>query len=116
KHAPAAPVYAHTAYGLQITGGSTTTWSEFDRYRQAGAMTRGLLINAAANKSGLPASDIRTENGTVIAGDQTFTYGELADDAAKLEAPKEVALKGPKDWKIIGKATRRLDGPEKING
>ncbi len=116
KHAPAAPVYAHTAYGLQITGGSTTTWSEFDRYRQAGAMTRTLLINAAAQKSGVSPGDCRTENGTVIAGDKAFTYGELADDAAKLEAPDEVALKDPKDWKIIGKATKRLDSPEKING
>ncbi|HXO28458.1 MAG TPA: molybdopterin cofactor-binding domain-containing protein, partial [Thermoanaerobaculia bacterium] len=34
EHAPAAPVYSHTAYGMQITGGSTTTWSELDRYRQ----------------------------------------------------------------------------------
>lgn len=116
KHAPAAPVYAHTAYGLQITGGSTTTWSEFDRYRQAGAMTRVLLINAAAQKTGLPMSDLVTENGVVIAGDQRFTYGELADDAAKLEAPTEVALKDPKDWKIIGKPTKRLDSAEKING
>lgn len=116
KHAPAAPVYAHTAYGLQITGGSTTTWSEFDRYRQAGAMSRMLLIEAAAQKTGLPANDLRTENGVVIAGEQRFTYAELADDAAKLEAPKEVPLKEPKDWKIIGKATKRLDSPEKING
>src|SRR5262249_21326970 len=40
EHAPAAPVYAHTAFGMQMTGGSTTTWSEFDRYRQVGAMAR----------------------------------------------------------------------------
>ncbi|MDZ4097486.1 MAG: xanthine dehydrogenase family protein molybdopterin-binding subunit [Methylophilaceae bacterium] len=116
KHAPAAPVYAHTAYGLQITGGSTTTWSEFDRYRHAGALTRLLLINAAAQRAGVQPSDCTTENGVVIAGDQRFTYAELADDAAKLEAPTEVALKDPKDWKIIGKATKRLDSAEKING
>jgi isoquinoline 1-oxidoreductase subunit beta len=116
KHAPAAPVYAHTAYGLQITGGSTTTWSEFDRYRQAGAMTRALLINAAAQKAGVSASDCVTENGVVVAGLERYTYGELADDAAKLETPESVALKDPADWKIIGKATKRLDTPEKING
>jgi len=57
EHAPAAPEYAHTAYGLQITGGSSTTWSEFDRYRQAGALTRALLVNAAAQRLGVePAS------------------------------------------------------------
>jgi isoquinoline 1-oxidoreductase beta subunit len=116
EHAPAAPVYAHTVYGLQITGGSTTTWSEFDRYRQAGATARSLLVSAAAQRFGVDASQCRTENGVVIAGDQQATYGELADDAAKLETPKNVALKDPKDWKIIGRATKRLDSAEKTDG
>ncbi len=116
EHAPAAPVYAHTAYGLQITGGSTTTWSEFDRYRQAGAMSRTLLVMAAAKRLGVSPEQCRTENGIVIVGDQRLTYGELADDAAKLEAPAEVPLRNPSQWKIIGKATKRLDSREKIDG
>jgi isoquinoline 1-oxidoreductase beta subunit len=116
EHAPPAPVYAHTAYGLQITGGSTTTWSEFDRYRQAGAMSRTLLVMAAANRLGVSPEQCRTENGMVIVGDQRFTYGELADEAAKLEAPSEVPLRDPSEWKIIGKATKRLDSREKIDG
>ena len=116
EHAPAAPAYIHTAYGLQITGGSSTTWSEFDRYRQVGALTRALLINAAAQKLGVKAADCKTENGMVISGDQKVPYGELVEIAAKLETPTAVTLKDPKDWKIIGKATKRLDGPEKING
>jgi isoquinoline 1-oxidoreductase beta subunit len=115
-HAPAAPEYIHTAYGIQITGGSSTTWSEFDRYRQAGALTRALLINAAAKKLGVTSESIQTENGFVISGDKKISYGDLAEAAAKLETPKAVTLKQPKDWKIIGKATKRLDGPEKING
>ncbi|MFA6178787.1 MAG: xanthine dehydrogenase family protein molybdopterin-binding subunit [Candidatus Methylopumilus sp.] len=116
EHAPAAPQYAHTAYGMQITGGSSTTWSEFDRYRQAGALTRALLVNAAAKQWGVEPAACKTENGMVIAGDKRISYGELAEAAAKLETPKAVTLKDPKDWKIIGKATKRLDGPEKING
>ena len=48
EHAPAAPAYFHTAFGIQMTGGSTSTWSEFDRYRQAGALAREMLIQAAA--------------------------------------------------------------------
>ena len=115
-HAPAAPEYIHTAYGIQITGGSSTTWSEFDRYRQAGALTRALLVNAAAKKLGVSAESIKTENGFAISGDKKISYGDLAEAAAKLETPKAVTLKEPKDWKIIGKATKRLDGPEKING
>ena len=116
EHASAAPEYIHTAYGIQITGGSSTTWSEFDRYRQAGALTRALLINAAAEKLGVAANGLKTENGFVISGDEKITYGDLAEAAANLETPKSITLKEPKDWKIIGKATKRLDGPEKING
>ncbi|HSI43627.1 MAG TPA: xanthine dehydrogenase family protein molybdopterin-binding subunit [Methylotenera sp.] len=116
EHAAAAPEYAHTAYGMQITGGSSTTWSEFDRYRQAGALTRALLVAAAAKQLNVSADSIKTEGGYAISGDKKISYGELAEVAAKLETPTAVTLKDPKDWKIIGKATKRLDGPEKING
>ena len=116
EHASAAPEYAHTAYGIQITGGSSTTWSEFDRYRQAGALTRALLVTAAAAELAVPAESIKTENGFAISGDKKISYGDLAEAAAKIETPKAVTLKDPKDWKVIGKATKRLDGPEKING
>jgi len=116
EHAPAAPQYGHTAYGLQITGGSSTTWSEFDRYRQVGALTRALLVSAAAQQLGVDASSLKTENGFIISGDKKLSYGELAEAAAKLDTPKVITLKEPKDWKIIGKATKRLDSPEKING
>ena len=56
EHAPAAPAYAHTAFGMQMTGGSTRTWSEFDRYRQAGATARALLVQAAAQRFDVPAA------------------------------------------------------------
>jgi isoquinoline 1-oxidoreductase beta subunit len=116
EHAPAAPAYAHTMFGIQMTGGSTSTWTEFERYRQAGALARALLVQAAAQRFGVSPADCRTENGVVIAGTRRARYGELADAAAGLPAPKTVPLKDPKDWKIIGKRTRRLDTPEKITG
>ncbi len=115
-HAPAAPVYAHTAFGIQMTGGSSSTWSEFERYRQAGALARALLVQAAAKRFRVPAAAIRTENGVAIAGEQRARYGELAEDASLLPAPKTLTLKDPRDWKLIGKPTRRLDTPEKITG
>lgn len=116
EHADSAPVYAHTAFGIQMTGGSTSTWSEFERYRQAGAIARALLVQAAAQRFGVTPADCRTENGVVIAGNQRARYGELADAAARLPAPATVTVKDPKDWKIIGKPTKRLDTPEKITG
>src|SRR3989441_809500 len=115
-NAKAAPVYAHPTVGLQMTGGSTTTLSEFDRYRQAGATARALLVQAAAQRFGVKPADCRTENGVVISGNQRARYGELAAAAARLPAPKTAPLKDPKDWKIIGKPTKRLDTPEKITG
>src|SRR5256712_4341918 len=116
EHAEAGPVYAHTAFGIQMTGGSTSTWSEFDRYRQAGATARALLVQAAAQRFGVKPADCRTENGVVIAGNRRARYGELAAAAAQLPPPKTAPLKDPKDWKLIGKPTKRLDTPEKITG
>lgn len=116
EHSPAGKSYIHTAYGLQITGGSSSTWSEFDRYRQAGATARILLIQAAAEKFKVNPADCRTENGMVSSGNQKASYGELATAAAALPPPDKVELRKPGQWKYIGKGIKRLDAPDKING
>lgn len=116
EHAPAAPDYKHTLFGVQITGGSSTTWSEFDRYRTAGATARALLLAAGARKMQVDISSCRTENGFVISGDKRHSYGDLVNEAAKIDPPEKVSLKDPKDYKFIGHSTRRLDGPVKVNG
>ena len=118
EHGPADKAYTSPVFGMQGTGGSTTTWSEFDRYRQAGAVARNLLLQAAAARLNVPLADLRTENGAVVSGTQRLRYGELADAAGKLPPPdpKTLTLRDPKDWKLIGKATKRLDTPEKITG
>ncbi len=116
EHAPAAPVYAHPAFGMQMTGGSTTTWSEFDRYRTAGAMARAMLVRAAAARWKTDPAKLRTENGFVLHGKDKLPYGQLAVAAQGMTPPKKVQLKSRKQWKLLGKATRRLDSPEKITG
>ncbi len=122
EHSPASAAdYGLAGFGgMQITGGSTSTWMEFDRYRQAGAAARLMLVEAAAKRFNVAPSSIRTESGVVIAGDQRATYGELADDAGQLPvpapAPASITFKEAKDWKVIGKPTKRLDTPEKITG
>ncbi len=115
EHSPPGQAYAHTAYGVQMTGGSTSTWSEFDRYRMAGATARVMLVEAAAKKLGVSPDVCKTENGFVIAGGKRLSYGEVATDASLLSVPT-VKLREPKDWKYIGKSIKRLDSPEKING
>jgi isoquinoline 1-oxidoreductase beta subunit len=116
EHAPAEPVYAHTAFGIQMTGGSTTTWSEYDRYRQVGALARQMLIQAAAKQWGVEAKSCRTENGFVIHGSEKLSYGKLAEAAQQITPPTSVKLKTSKEWKRIGKPTKRLDSPEKVTG
>jgi isoquinoline 1-oxidoreductase beta subunit len=116
EHAPAAPVYKSPVFPIQMTGGSMTTWSELDRYRQVGAVARTLLVQAAAAQWGVSPGDCRTEKGWVVCGDKRASYGSLSEAASRLPAPEKVALKDPADWTVIGKPTRRLDTPEKITG
>jgi isoquinoline 1-oxidoreductase beta subunit len=116
EHAPAAPAYAHPAFGMQMTGGSTSTWSEFDRYRTVGAMAKDMLVRAAAARWKVSPAKCRAANGVVSHGKDQLSYGKLAEAAMALAPPKTVKLKEPKDWKLIGTAVRRLDSPEKITG
>ena len=116
EHAPAAPAYAHTAFGMQMTGGSSTTWSEFDRYRTVGAMARDMLVRAAAERWKADPKGLRAARGHVWRGKEKLSYGQLAEAAARLPPPAAVTLQAPKDWTVVGKPTRRLDSPEKITG
>jgi isoquinoline 1-oxidoreductase beta subunit len=116
EHAPAAPEYAHTAYGLQMTGGSTSTWESFDQLRNAGATARQLLLAAGAARLGANVADCRVENGYVLHGANKVSFGSVAAAAAKLPTPTDVKLKDAKDWTIIGKPTRRLDSKAKVTG
>ncbi len=116
--APVDSVYNHTLYGVQMTGGSSTTPSEWERFRKMGAMARIMLVDAAAQKWGVPASECRVEKGVVIhsASGKKATYGSLADAASQLKPPANVPLKDPKQFTLIGKPVRRLDTPSKVDG
>ena len=115
--APAAPVYANTLFGMQITGGSTSVANSWIQLRTVGAMARTMLVNAAANQWKVDAAKCRAANGVVIGpSGQKANYGTLADAAAALPVPDKVVLKDAKDFKIIGKPTRRTDAATKVNG
>src|SRR3984957_7340231 len=118
QSAPVAAVYNHTVFGMMMTGGSTTTNSEYDRFRKMGALARVMLISAAAQRWGVEAQSCRAEKGHVVhkASGRRASFGSLAEAASKLEPPKDVALKDPKDFTIIGKSMRRLDTPSKTDG
>ena len=116
--APVDPAYNHPVFGMQMTGGSTSTASEWERFRKAGATARIMLIGAAAKNWNVDPATLKAENGYVVnpSTNARASFGSLADVAATMTPPKDVPLKDPKDFKLIGKPTRRLDTPDKVNG
>ena len=115
--APVAPVYNHTVFGVQVTGGSSSVWSEWERLSHAGAAARQMLIGAAAQRWKANPASCRAENGVVQGpAGKKLGYGKLAADAAKLAVPKEVALKDPATYRLVGKPIHRIDSPAKIAG
>lgn len=116
--APVDPAYNHPAFGAQITGGSTSTWVEWDRLRKAGAAARAMLVAAAAATWGVEPASCKTEPGRVVHPEtqRSLTYGALAEKAADLPPPDAVTLKDPAAFRIVGKVTPRLDTPSKTDG
>ena len=114
--APATPEYTDPNYGMQVTGGSSSVRSSWQPFRQAGASAKALLVEAAAKKWGVDKSSLRTEDGHVIYGDKRASYGALATAAAALPVPENVALKDPKDFKLIGTNVKRIEGESKVTG
>ena len=120
EHAPAAQLYAHPGFGIQMTGGSQSIASSYNQYRVIGATARDMLLAAASRRWGVALDRLDTRNGVVIEqGGQKRRagFGELVDDAMKLPVPATARVKAdPLDFKLIGKPTRRLDSREKVNG
>jgi len=118
ESAPVNAAYNHAVFGIQITGGSTTTASEWERYRKMGAAARVMLVQAAAQQWNVSADSCHVEKGVVIHGasGRKASYGSLANAAAATPVPANVPLKDPKNFTLVGKPTRRLDTPSKTNG
>lgn len=117
ESAPVDPKYNHPAFGMQMTGGSSSVWSGLEQFRQAGAAARAMLIAAAAQQWNVDATACHTESGAVFNGsNRKLTYGQLVGAAAKVTPPAHVQLKDPKTFNLIGKPIKRLDTPEKLNG
>jgi isoquinoline 1-oxidoreductase beta subunit len=115
--APPGEVYINAMLGGQITGGSTSVREGWDKLRTAGAQARMMLVQAAADGWGVNVADCHAANGMVMGPKgKKATYGKLANAAAKVAVPKDPPLKDPSAWKIIGKPTKRLDTPWKVNG
>ncbi len=115
--APPGPEYVNRAIGVQITGGSTSVREGWDKLREAGATARVMLVQAAAAAWEVDPAECRVEGGRVLNADgDALTYGAVAEAAAKLPVPKDVPLKSPDAFKLIGTPARRTDSPGKVDG
>ena len=105
-------------WGDMAAVGSRTIRNSQEYLRKAGATAREMLIAAAAQQWGVPASECSASNSFIThgAGGRRLSFGKVADAAAKLEPPKDVKLKDPKDWKLIGKSVKRIDIPDTVVG
>ena len=116
-HGDADAAYVDPVFGMHLTGGSGSIKHSFTQYRELGARARAMLLAAAAAQWGVDPGSLRTENGKVMGpGGKVLAYGDLAEAAMAMPVPQKVTLKEPKDFRLIGKATLRLDARAKSTG
>ena len=105
------PAYANPAMrGAQVTTSSQSVRGLGKPLREAGAAARAMLVTAAANTWGVPEESLSTEKGVVLHNEsgRQLRYGELVEKAAALPVPKQIVLKDPKSFKLLGQPLRRM--------
>ena len=119
QHAPPNDkLYGNPTFGLQVTGNSNSIRAFWKPLRNAGAGARAMLVQAAAQQWQVEPASCTTANGEVTHKEsgRKLSYGALAAAAGSQTPPKEVALKDPKDFTLIGTPLKRFDTPDKVNG
>src|ERR1700720_1484216 len=119
QHAPPSDkLYGNPLFGIQATGNSNSIRAWWPHLRTAGAGARAMLVQAAAQQWQVDPASCTTANSEVMHTDsgRKLSYGALALAASSEVPPKDVPLKDPKDFVLIGKPLKRLDTPDKVNG
>src|ERR1700688_171811 len=119
QHAPPNDkLYGNPTFGLQVTGNSNSIRAFWKPLREAGAGARAMLVQAAAQQWQVEPASCTTANGEVTHKDsgRKLAYGALALAASSQTPPKDVALKDPNNFTLIGKPLKRFDTPDKVNG
>ncbi len=114
--AGADPAFNVPGTPMQFTGGSMSTSTTYQPLREAGARARAMLLAAAAQRWGVEVNELSTDDGKVLRGGKSLSYGALADAASKLPVPEKVTLKDPASFRYLGKPQKRLDSPMKVDG
>ncbi|MEO8523295.1 MAG: molybdopterin cofactor-binding domain-containing protein [Caldimonas sp.] len=119
EHAPPSDkLYANPVFGIQVTGNSNSIRAFWMPLRSAGASARATLVQAAAARWKVSAAECSASNGRVehSGSGRSLAYGDLVDAAAAMAPAKDVALKDPSRFALVGKPLKRLDTPNKVNG
>jgi isoquinoline 1-oxidoreductase beta subunit len=119
EHAPPSDkLYGNPMFGIQATGNSNSIRAWWTPMRTASAGARAMLVQAAARQWQVDPAECTAANSMVMhkASGRRLSYGELALAASSEVPPKDVPLKDPKDFVLIGKPLKRLDTPDKVNG
>jgi len=117
KMALAAEPFKSPVWHAQVTGGSSSIRHRWDLFRKVGAAARQMLVEAAAEKWGIPANKCVAKDGKVFNPDgRGLTFSQLAEAAGKRQVPEDPPLKDPRDYRIIGTQRKRLDITDKVMG
>jgi isoquinoline 1-oxidoreductase beta subunit len=119
EHAPPnEKLYSNPDFGIQATGGSTSLRAFWMPLRTAGATARAMLVQAAAQQWKVDPATCTSARGVVshLPSNHKIDYGALSDAAAKITPPKNVPLKDPAKFVLIGTPLKRFDTPDKVNG
>ena len=110
-------LYKNLIFGIQTTGGSTSTANSWLQLRRAGATARAMLVRSAAARWSVPVGEVVVSNGLVSHPDgHRAGFGELAGAASALPVPGEVTLKDASSFKLFGRSLPRLDAVAKSHG
>src|ERR1700723_1349583 len=115
---PSDKLYGNPMFGIQATGNSNSIRAWWPHLRTAAAGARAMLVQAAAQQWQVDPASCTTANSEVMHREsgRKLSYGDLAFAAGSEVPPKDVRLKDPKDFVLIGKPLKRLDTPDKVNG
>jgi nicotinate dehydrogenase subunit B len=102
-----------------LTAGNLTIFQGGSELRRAAASARRALVERAAQRLGVPGSELTVEDGVVrvrATPTQGLRYGELIGDGLKLQVDEKITLKKNPEYKVIGKSIPRVDIPAKVTG
>jgi isoquinoline 1-oxidoreductase beta subunit len=107
----------NTKLGAQFTGGSNSVRMYWKPLREAGAAARQMLREAAAQTWNVPVSEVTAKAGVLShSSGKTAKYGDMASKAATLPVPKDLQLKAPRDFTIVRKAKKNVEGQKIVTG